>query len=140
MKIKSLYGVLFLSIIVWLGFFTYINLTYYASVMEVNMAILPLMLIFPLYDGYKRKVYLKKMLMGMYLIFISFVVVVLIALPKYTYSDAKLMIEKNERVEVEDILKKYKDGRSLFYKGDYYLPVGQNAYIFNFQEGTYYYE
>lgn len=135
MKSKYLYGMLFVGIIIWLCVFTFINISLYASVMEINMVILPLMLIFPIYVAYKQKKYVKKIAGVMYGLFIIFVLLVILSLPQYTYNEAKAMIEAAEGVSIEDVLKKYTDQRSLFYKGDYYLPSENVDYIFDYSKG-----
>lgn len=137
LKTKWFYGFLFIDIIIWLTAFTFVNIVYFGSVMQVNVPILVLMLILPLYDGYRRKVYLKRVASLMYIIFTIVVLIVVTAMPKYSYNEAIEIVEKQEGIIVEDVMKKYTNDSDVFYNGKYYLPYENGAFVFNFKTGTY---
>jgi len=123
-------------LILFITLFTIVNIFYYGSIVQINVPILSLVLVIPLYLAFKYKMYTKKMLLllgG----FLSLIMIwTLLLFPKYTYNEAVEIISKEDEPLKIQIIRRHGPS-NFFYAGDYSIKTKNNVYSFNFKTGKY---
>lgn len=124
---KPVYIALSVLILVYLGLFTAANLLIYGSVMQINVPLFILVLVFPLYLGFKQKNFRKFASLFMVTYFCLVMVITLLILPDVTFKEARSKVEAQGAVW-ELHLKRYTDNPGYFYAGDYLVKTDQGDY------------
>lgn len=131
---KSIYVLLSVIVVLYLCFFTAINVFIYGSVMQINMPIMILVLIFPLYVGFKRGEYFKRsaLMMGAYVLMILLATYWI--LPNYTFEEAKAMVVNDENPWILH-LNRSTDDPGFFYSGNYLVQTKQGDFEVDLKNG-----
>jgi hypothetical protein len=133
---KKIYILLGILLVIFLSIFTLINVFYYGSVIKGNIPTLSLLMVVPLYLGFKQNKYYKKtiLILG---VFLSLIILwTLSILPNYTYNEALTIVE--EKYEPISLQVNRREGPSSFYyMGHYLIESKAHKIIFDFNSGNY---
>lgn len=132
---KFLYILIAILIFTYLALFTLTNIFIYGSIMQVNIPILILVVIFPLYLGFKEKNYLKQAIILMLVYIMIIGTASYLTLPKYTYNEAVELVEKEGYSHVESFKKNIGDSNYL-YAGDYLVKTESGNFSVDINSGT----
>lgn len=133
---KKIYILLGFLLVLFLSVFTLANIFYYGSVIKGNIPTISLLMIVPLYLGFKQKRFYKRtvLILG---IFLSLMILwTLSILPKYTYDEALEKI-KTDYEPLSLQVKRRGGPRSFYYMGDYLIETKSNKILFDFNSGNY---
>lgn len=133
-KYKKYYVLLSLLVVMFLGLYSFVNVFYYGSIVQINVPILSLILIMPLYLGFKFSKYSKRMVLYLSVCLAGVVVWTLVLIPPYTYDEAlEIVGQKEELLELQ--VKKRTGQGNFFYAGDYYIESKTRQFSFDVLTG-----
>jgi len=133
---KLWYILLSVLVLVFVFAFTFVNVFYYGSVVQINVPILSLIIVFPLFVGFRSKDYSKRVAVFCSGVLGLVVLVTIILYPNYTYNQA-LDIIKDRDQPLQLQIKRTSQDPNFFYKGHYRIETDAGTYVFNIHTGHY---
>lgn len=133
-KYKKVYIILSLWLVIFLGGFTAVNVFIYGSVMQINIPILILVMVFPLFSGFKEKKFYKHTVLIILSYFILILIATWILLPNVTFDEVKASVELLGP-KWEKQLKRHTDKPGYLYAGDYMITTNQGNFSVGVNSG-----
>lgn len=135
---KNIYRLLYVLIVIillsYLVGFTLLNNLVYGSIMQVNVPILMVIIIVPLYLGFKGKNYRIQAIIAMAVYMTIILTLTYFILPELTYKEAVQLVEDQGYI-YEAQTKKNIGEMTYFYTGDYWVKTEHKEFTVDVNTG-----
>ncbi|MBN2796960.1 MAG: hypothetical protein JXR88_16235 [Clostridia bacterium] len=131
---KILYVLIAIVLLLYLVGFTLLNNMVYGSIMQVNVPILMIIIIIPLYLGFKGKNYRIQAVFAMAIYITLIMIFTYFILPDITYDEAVKLVEDQGYV-YEAQTKKNIGEMNYFYAGDYWVKTQRKDFTVDVNSG-----